>query len=111
MIINQSLWYYGLWPSCSLPVSPSSLVCYEIGRRPQKRKTNVTDETLLLEDREMPDGREEEGMKAEESRDKSGLSCVNMAFLPDTSSTDESEPGSMHDLDADGTGHLLEPQR
>ena len=86
-------------------------MCYEIARRPQKRKSNVTDETLLLEDREMPDGREEEGKKAEESRDKSGLSCVNMAFLPDTSSTDESEPGSMHDLDADGTGHLLEPQR
>ena len=63
----------------------------------------------------MPDGREdmageEEGKKKEE-REQSGLSCVNMAFLPETSSTDESEPSSLHDLDAGGSGHLLEPQR
>ena len=100
-----------------------SLVCYELGRRPRKRNTNdMSDDVHLL--RELPDGREdmgvEEGMEDEEKKRKSGktereqkaMSSINMAFMPDSSSEDESDKASsIHELNTNGTSHLLEPQR
>ena len=98
-------------------------MCYELGRRPRKRKTNeMSDDVHLL--RELPDGREEmgmeEGMEDEEKkrkgkkteRDQKGMSSINMAFMPDSSSEDESDQASsIRELNTNGTSHLLEPQR
>ena len=98
-------------------------MCYELGQRPRKRKTNeMSDDVHLL--RELPDGREEmgveEGMEDEEKkrkgrkteREQKAMSSINMAFMPDSSSEDESDQASsIHELNTNGTSHLLKPQR
>ena len=96
-------------------------MCYELGQRPRKRKTNeMSDDVHLL--RELPEGREEmgveEGMEDEEKkgrktkREQKAMSSINMAFMPDSSSEDESDQASsIHELNTNGTSHLLKPQR
>ena len=98
-------------------------MCYELRRRPRKRKTNGrSDDVHLL--RELPDEREEmgmeEGMEDKEKKTKGGktereqkaMSSINMAFMPDSSSEDEAhEASSIHELSTNGTSYLLEPQR